>query len=151
MRRSTLEPEVISPALQYGMLADRAGVALWRVSEGTQLSQPDRRALRNMRSFLQTAVKGGAVLRTRSMASYSSVAMSAYETAIKAAPRKELDDQEGTEAIKFLEGAVSAIEAVERRRPMPEGWSFELLTKFLDAIVTGCLEASARPVESVSL
>lgn len=151
MNRTTFECSVISPALQFGMLADRVGAVLWKAEQGRELSDADRRALGNMRGFLRKAMRGGEVLETRRMENYSFEAMSAYEAATNAAQNEHvLTKQEVSDTISFLREVDRALEAAEKGEAFPGGWTLARLSRFSKAIVSWCLRVTAEPLESVS-
>jgi hypothetical protein len=147
----TIEPSVLTPALQFGMLADRARIALWKVENRQPLCDGDRRSLENVRSFLEKAITGGGVLETRSMANYSFEAMSAYEAALCAVQSGEQPTATEVQAVQsFLRNVSEALKAVGTDTDLPQGWTIQKLTRFLRDIVAWCLRATSEPVETVS-
>ena len=78
MNDISIQGESFMLPLEFAMVAANAAAELKGVQDGRSLDETGQNSLYALSELLETAAKGGSVLRDRSMAAYSSEAMSAY-------------------------------------------------------------------------
>jgi hypothetical protein len=149
MKRVGFEPEVITPTLELGLLADRTVAILSRFEEGPyKLTDRDRTTLSNARDFIKKALAGGDVLETGSMRNYTYEAMSAYQAASKALREEEKPSEEEVRSMNsYFRDIARALDATEKDEPYQNGWSAPKLKKCFQRIINCCLQVTRSSIE----
>ena len=135
------EVAIVSPALRFAMIADRAEVALTRLVERIDLRDDDRRALGNVKELVEQAVKGKTLQTSERRTEYAPEAICAFEATTSASAKAEMDSPD------FLEALPESLKILAKDCSLEGGFDLTKLRDFFHHLAEWCLDQDVAPIE----
>jgi hypothetical protein len=137
--------EVIPTSLEHALIANRVLAAL---ASGDLTSQEAQDAMEDGLQFLRSVLKGEQLTASRSVEPDSYKAALAYGEGVKAFELVEYRPGQSDDPTPYLQALVQYASAIRERSRSDE--AVQKLTGFFQTIRDLALEATARPIETVS-